>query len=55
MTGHAALTGYCKCSFLWGIKMLEYEGYHIIPSDGERRGGNESLWKRFIGVVSDEK
>ena len=20
-----------------------------------REGGNESLWKRFVGVVSDEK
>jgi len=22
---------------------------------GKRGGGDESLWKRFIGVVSDEK
>ena len=27
----------------------------IVEGVGGGGGGNESLWKRFIGVVSDEK
>jgi hypothetical protein len=34
------------------VKWNELKGSEV---KGKRGGGDESLWKRFIGAVSDEK